>query len=328
MTAPRLLVADDDAAYRAALCAQLRFAGYDVDECADGAEAVERATACEPDLVLLDFDMPRLDGIRALQRLRADARLEGTPILLMSGLDSRTVRVRGLTLGADDFVRKPCDRPELLARIRSALRKGSRSAPAAGGESGLRGRVEQVGLEALLQMLDLGRRSGRLTLEESGGELVLEGGRLVACRYGRFDGQDALGRLLWSAHGRFRFDAPEASDDAGALRSSDGGEHAETARSLQEALLTALATLDHARRALHARGTSQANAVADAAEPLHEESWIERIEPPVPASASRAVGLLPLRARELAILMDGPLDEAAAWIAAAYDEGRLRCARP
>lgn len=117
-----VLVAEDDAANRALLTRLLERAGYRCIAVADGRDAVRAATNENPELVLLDIGLPGLNGLDVCRHLRADPRTVALPIILVTGQSSSRDVVAGLDAGADDFVRKPYDEAELMARVRSVLR--------------------------------------------------------------------------------------------------------------------------------------------------------------------------------------------------------------
>ncbi|GII85018.1 DNA-binding response regulator [Sphaerisporangium siamense] len=121
----RLLVVDDEPTVRELLAATLRFAGFRVTSAATGAEAVAAARARRPDLILLDVMLPDLDGFQVVRRLRELDR-PPVPVLFLTARDSPADKVTGLTLGGDDYVTKPFDLEELLARIRAILRRTGR----------------------------------------------------------------------------------------------------------------------------------------------------------------------------------------------------------
>jgi DNA-binding response OmpR family regulator len=120
---PQLLVVDDDEDIRALLRLILERAGYEVDEQADGRAALRAFHTGRHDLVLLDVTMPKLDGWEILERIRD---LSEVPVLMLTARDSESDRVRGLRSGADDYVTKPFDRDELLARVEGLLRRAPR----------------------------------------------------------------------------------------------------------------------------------------------------------------------------------------------------------
>lgn len=117
-----VLIVDDEAKLRFLLRAHLETAGFEVFEAGDGLEAVDAAIANEPDLIVMDVKMPRLDGIEATRRLRGDARTEAIPIIILTGRASTQDLVTALEAGAQEYLRKPFDMTELLARVRTVHR--------------------------------------------------------------------------------------------------------------------------------------------------------------------------------------------------------------
>jgi DNA-binding response OmpR family regulator len=116
----RVLVVEDDADIADVLRRSLRNEGYDVRTSADGVDALDVAAGFVPDLVVLDLGLPRLDGVEVCRRLRADG---DVPILMLTARTETEDRVAGLDSGADDYLVKPFERQELLARIRALLRR-------------------------------------------------------------------------------------------------------------------------------------------------------------------------------------------------------------
>jgi two-component system response regulator MtrA len=122
--AHRILLVEDDPSIRELTTIGLRAAGYDVATAADGREALERFAADAPDAVLLDIMLPVLDGLAVCRRIRAESRV---PILMLTARTDAYDVVTGLEAGADDYVRKPFEMPELLARLAAALRRADAS---------------------------------------------------------------------------------------------------------------------------------------------------------------------------------------------------------
>ena len=118
----RLLVVDDDPHVIHMFSVLLRDEGFEVLTGSQGADAVTKARADSPDLILLDVQLPDLDGYEATRRLKSDPVTRGIPVILITGHDDPQNKVRGLEAGADEFLAKPLDRAELLVRIRSMLR--------------------------------------------------------------------------------------------------------------------------------------------------------------------------------------------------------------
>jgi putative two-component system response regulator len=117
-----VLIAEDDIANQALLGRLLERAGYRSLAVGDGREAIRAVMEEAPDLLLLDIGLPGLNGLDVCRRLRADTRTVALPIILVTGQTSSRDVVAGLDAGADDFVRKPYDEAELMARVRSVLR--------------------------------------------------------------------------------------------------------------------------------------------------------------------------------------------------------------
>ena len=122
----RILIVDDEPAVREALQRSLAFEGYDTEVAVDGADALEKAAAYQPDLVVLDIQMPRMDGLTAARRIRGGG--DTLPILMLTARDTVGDRVTGLDAGADDYLVKPFELDELFARIRALLRRSSYAA--------------------------------------------------------------------------------------------------------------------------------------------------------------------------------------------------------
>jgi two-component system response regulator MprA len=132
----RLLVAEDDRAVRTSLVRALVLEGYDVEAVKDGAEALQRLADADPDLLLLDVSMPVVDGLTVTRVLRSERNL--VPILMLTARTSTGDRVAGLDAGADDYLPKPFDLDELLARIRALLRRSQPEPDESGAPASLR----------------------------------------------------------------------------------------------------------------------------------------------------------------------------------------------
>ena len=117
----RVLVVEDDEEIAQVLQRSLRLEGYEVKLAADGVRGLDEAHAFLPDIIVLDLGLPRLDGLDVARRLRDDG--DDTPILMLTARDALESRVEGLDVGADDYLVKPFERQELLARMRALLRR-------------------------------------------------------------------------------------------------------------------------------------------------------------------------------------------------------------
>ncbi len=147
----RILVADDDPDVALFVEINLADSGYDVVLARDGQEALEKVSQVRPDLVVLDVMMPKLDGFEVAQRIRSDPRTSNIGIVMLTGKATSADKVLGLTAGADDYIIKPFDPIELLARVKGFLHR-SREMRAVSPLTGLPGNVRiQEELARLVQ---------------------------------------------------------------------------------------------------------------------------------------------------------------------------------
>ncbi|HYN65588.1 MAG TPA: response regulator transcription factor [Ornithinibacter sp.] len=128
--AERILVVDDDETIRRTLRINLRARGYEVEEVGSGRDALSTLDDAPPDLVILDLGLPDVDGVEVLRRLRRSSRV---PVVVLSARQQSDDKVEALDEGADDYVTKPFGMDELMARVRSALRRGGGDGEALGG---------------------------------------------------------------------------------------------------------------------------------------------------------------------------------------------------
>ena len=150
----RLLVVEDEPELLQILAQALREAGYAVDEADDGAAGLHKTELWSYDAVLLDVMLPKLDGWAVLQRMR---KTQTTPVLMITARDAVPERIRGLDLGADDYILKPFDLSEVLARVRAVIRRAS-------------GRARSI-----IEMGDVVLDTAKRTATKSGEAVVLTG---------------------------------------------------------------------------------------------------------------------------------------------------------
>jgi two-component system KDP operon response regulator KdpE len=159
VSAGRILVVDDEPQIRRIMRTTLTGAGYEVDDAKTGEEALEKLRDYHPDLVLLDMNMPGMGGLAACREMRAGA---GVAIIMLTVRNIESDKVDALDAGADDFVTKPFSTPELLARIRAALRR----VPASTQSSPARIRVGQLVIDFSGRTAFNGVRTSHLTPKE------------------------------------------------------------------------------------------------------------------------------------------------------------------
>jgi putative two-component system response regulator len=119
--AAKILVVDDDRRIRTVLADILSAEGYQARQAGNGQEALEAMEQWAPDVVLLDINMPVMNGLEAIRRIKADPAMKHIPVVIVTGIEDTEARLEGLRLGADDFLLKPPHVPELTARVRSLV---------------------------------------------------------------------------------------------------------------------------------------------------------------------------------------------------------------
>ncbi|MQA75453.1 MAG: response regulator [Solirubrobacterales bacterium] len=156
----RVLVVDDEPMVRDVLSRYLERGGFEVEAVADGERALAAFEASRPDLVLLDLMLPRIDGFEVFRQIRARA---SSPVIMITARGQTTDRIVGLEIGADDYVSKPFSPAEVVARVRSVLRRSSATAPAAS-EASLR--FDDLEIDAAAREVRIDGRSASLTPKE------------------------------------------------------------------------------------------------------------------------------------------------------------------
>jgi len=204
---PRILVVDDDALIRRIMRDTLEGLPATVREAPDGDAALLLAKSEKPDLIFLDTMMPGMDGFQVAEVLKQDPSTAGIPLIFVSALGTSSHKVRGLDLGAEDYLSKPIDPEELKARVRTVLRRSRRASAPAGdaATTATTGRLHAMPLPALVRWLELERRSARLVLTQAAerGEIFFAEGRIIAAVQGRRLGETAVYQLLTWQEGAF-----------------------------------------------------------------------------------------------------------------------------
>ena len=177
----KILVVDDEQAVRESLRRSLRFNGYEVLTANDGLEAVETVRAENPELLILDLMMPNMDGLEVCRTLRSEG--WDRPILVLTARDGVSDRVAGLDAGADDYLPKPFALEELLARVRSLVRRASADSIAAEAPVESMLSFEDLELDADTREVSRGGRAISLTRTEFALlQLLMENPRKVLSR--------------------------------------------------------------------------------------------------------------------------------------------------
>lgn len=213
--APHVLVADDDAWILRMVATVLEKRGYSVETAVDGEDALARALARTPDLLITDVMMPKMDGWSLVRQLRSHAELAMLPVIFLTALSSEDDRIRGFRLGADDYVTKPFRFEELDLRVAKTLRRTAQTVQETRDQlagSGLRGDLTQVGLSSLLVLIEMERKTGLLQVRAPNNgpsaQILVREGKVVHARLDDteepVDAECVYYLLTWGA-GEFEF---------------------------------------------------------------------------------------------------------------------------
>ena len=210
----KILLIDDDADILAVLRANFETHGHRVVSTLDPRSAVHLAQHTPADAVVLDLMMPGITGWDVLDLLRKNAETQNVPVVILSACADVSERVRGLRSGADDFVVKPFNPEELVARVEGLISRRTATVSAA-----LQGRLEENPCREVIQNLEQHAKTGTLEVQtkDGTGRIVFLSGRLHSASFLGYEGKEAVLTLLEQQQGLFRFlsDGPEASETNG-----------------------------------------------------------------------------------------------------------------
>lgn len=195
-----ILVTDDNPETLELLEAYLTLAGYRVLGANDGGQGLEILHLHQVDLILLDIQMPVRDGFSMMSGIRDNPLWSKIPVIFLSSFDRPNLKVKALEMGAEDYVVKPFDKAELLARIKAVLRRSHRFREV---ESCFHGDLSSISLPILLQTLALSSKSAQIKLPNVQGWIELEDGYFTGAGFAEFTGQEAVLRLIFGARGTF-----------------------------------------------------------------------------------------------------------------------------
>lgn len=197
----KILVVDDELSMLELLTSVLSKNGYQVASADSGERALECVDEDAPDLIISDVRMPGIDGWEFFRKVRLHPRAQSVPFIFVTGLNTAPDRVRGLQMGADDFISKPFSLEELLARVeRSLTRQRKRVEEVPRSSEGIQGKLGYFSLIDMIQILELNRRSAVITLKhkEDEGKLYVHDGVIEGVSVnGTFDFRRFYKLLLW-----------------------------------------------------------------------------------------------------------------------------------
>ncbi len=198
----KILAIDDDSLTLELIQTSLVASGYEVTTTADPKRAVSLAGRLRPDAIVLDVLMPELCGFEVLEALRANLHTKGIPVLFLSSLSNPADRIRGLRLGADDYLPKPIDPQELSLRLEGLIIQSRRA------KAALQGSLEAYSFPEVLQFLDAERQTGILSVVSgaSAGTIELLGGRVAHADFEALQAEEAVIAMIGLESGRFDFE--------------------------------------------------------------------------------------------------------------------------
>ncbi len=244
-----VLVVDDSTTIRTLLKDELEKAGYRVAEAEDGEVALEVAMRERPDLIIADINMPRVDGWEFCWNLRKREELRDTPFIFLTDRYGVTDRVRGLSIGAEDYITKPFDVSDLLDRMEQVFgRDTNEDSPPTEvvrqPEASLMGRVQQFPLPDVLQNIHRQGQSGVLEVRKGlqSGKIFLRKGEAVHAELGSHVGKKAFYRVISWSDGYFEFregepNVEEAFEESTIHLILDGVKQVDEIRRMQEDIL-------------------------------------------------------------------------------------------
>ncbi|HEV8663192.1 MAG TPA: response regulator [Candidatus Methylomirabilis sp.] len=211
MARAKILIVDDERFFAELLTECLGDLDAELLYARDGVTALRRAQEHAPDLILLDLVMPDQDGFEVAKALKQQAETRDIPIIFLTGDSRAERRVEGLEMGAEDYITKPFHPPEVVARVKKALRAAARS-------KGFSGRLADLSLPSIVQFLELEQKSGTLEIftKARRGVVQFRRGRIVGAVLGPRVGEGAFYRLLGWTEGVFQFEPGDPHVPAGA----------------------------------------------------------------------------------------------------------------
>lgn len=209
MAGKTILIVDDSPLIQQLVADAFRPRGFDVLRAGDGSEALRVLCERPPDVIVADILMPVMDGWRFCEEVRRNPATFSIPFIFLSTESEVRKRVRGLRLGADDFLTKPFAPEELVARAEKLLERSEQLHRLAGSAEALSGHTEHLPVPDLLQILSLNGKTGALRLETREGltgRIYFNEGKIIHSEMGEVKGEKALFRLMMWPEARFRLE--------------------------------------------------------------------------------------------------------------------------
>lgn len=205
--APKILVVDDEAHLRRVVSLYLRARHYEVETAENGLDAIQKVSTNRPDLIIADIGMPGLDGYELCSRLRRDTATRTIPFIFLTARDQDTDRIKARKIGSDDYLTKPCPLDQLAEHVETMIDRIEQAKKIPLDRIGLSGRLDEVNVLDLIQMLELDQKTGALVLShgERTGTLYFKDGTIIDADIRSPKREEPLFVLLGWKAGRYLF---------------------------------------------------------------------------------------------------------------------------
>jgi len=195
-----ILCVDDDSGIHKLLQAVLKSNDYVSHHAISGDQAIRILAKHHVDLIILDLNMPGMNGFTTLSYLKGMGETKHIPVIFLSASNKEELKIKGFEYGADDFIVKPFTGPILLARIKAVLRRSIKPKPE---QNGIQGNVKDLSIFDLLQMLTFSDKNCTVFFPEMDGKILIDSGDVLSMSHASYTGTDALIRLLLLNQGTF-----------------------------------------------------------------------------------------------------------------------------
>jgi DNA-binding response OmpR family regulator len=212
----RILIVEDEPGMIELLTVALEDEGFDISIAGNGEQGLKKVEEESPDLIISDVMMPDMDGYAFCQQLRDNPKTASIPFIFLTAKKDVSDRVRGLNLGADDYISKPFHVVEVVARIKTLMLRVKRNQPtgeappmaAAEADADFSGDLEKISIGEVVQTVGLTRKNGRLVVKNANrrGEVYFHDGIVTYAEVERKKGEEGVYRLLAWKNGQFRFE--------------------------------------------------------------------------------------------------------------------------
>ena len=226
----RILIVEDEPGMIELLTVALEDEGYSISIANNGQQGLKKVDEESPDLIISDVMMPDMNGYDFCQQLRENPKTAAIPFIFLTAKKDVSDRVRGLNLGADDYISKPFHVVEVVARIKTLMQRVKRARPTQAQatisepEAAFAGDLEKMSIGEVVQTIALTRKNGRLLVVNTGrrGEVYFQEGMVTYADVDRKKGEEAVYRLLAWKNGQFKFDSGVAAKTRNLQKSAEG----------------------------------------------------------------------------------------------------------